>query len=133
MARRPIRDWLENNTEEVEPRFRGNVGDGNIVGASGYLVVQGISFITGFVPGLRRPGFTVVSRASSVEDGVYTDVFEIDAASRDVAEFVASYFAAPSTSDYITSEKEVNSEVIEERSTYSRYRITVITDLEPVY
>lgn len=132
-SKRPAREKFEEFNERIPSGPLGKAGDGTLVGAAGYLAKSSTNPIFEFLPGLRQPGFTIVSHSvetsTSPQDTFERHTFAITSISRDVAEFVAKYFAAASTIDFTTSETEIEDvELVTERATYSTWKIAVLVD-----
>jgi len=125
--RRPIRDKLENATDSIPKGPLGKVGEGNLAGAAGYLAVESGEIVAIPVPGATRPGFKYVSHSLvETQDNTQRYNIVVHAISKDVAEFAVQYKAAPSNVDFLTSDLEmVSTEMVNEKPTYSTYRITV--------
>lgn len=129
MPRRPFRDRLEKNLDNVPRGPFGKVGRGNVVGLTGYATIEAVKAGVDLVPGVREPGWNITAHTTK-RRGDFTDhILVIDAVSRNVADFAAKYQSPPSNIDFITSEvKIIDRELLEERSTYNTYRITVRVD-----
>jgi hypothetical protein len=124
---KPLRRAVEQSIDDIPTGPYGKLGEGNIVTAAGYVAVKTGQLVTLPIPGVRQPGFHVVSHgAESMEEFERHEVV-VSAASRRVAEFVAEYeVASPSNIDFVTSEVQTV-ELIEEkpRQTFSTWKAVV--------
>lgn len=132
-SKRPARERFEEFNERIPSGPLGKAGNGTLIGATGYLAKSSTNPLFTFLPGIRQPGFTIVSHSvestSNPWDTFERHTFGITAVSRDVAEFVAKYFAAASNIDFATSDTELEDvELITERATYSTWRVSVLVD-----
>lgn len=130
--RRPLRDRFEGKvTDEIPSGPFGKAGQGDLIGAGGFLAVESTRPFFTFIPGVKQPGYGIVSHsAESVPEGERHELI-VTAISEDVAEFVAQYTSAPSNVDYIVTDVKLEStEVMTERSTYSTYKMTVLLEIE---
>lgn len=127
--RKPLRDRVSEAVSNVPESPLGKVGDGNLLGAGGFALVESSKPAFTFVPGVKQPGYKIISHGAENVEGHERHTLKISAFSRNVARFAAQYESAPSNVDYITTETDVES--IEEtfsRSTYSTYEIVVNVD-----
>lgn len=132
-SKRPARDKFEEFNERFPSGPLNKTGNGTIAGAAGYLAKSSLNPIFDFIPGLRQPGFTLISHSvetvDNPNDSFERHTFGVSAISRDVAEFASKYFAAASTLDFATSDTEIEDvELLTERATYSTWKITVLVD-----
>lgn len=134
---RPFRDRLEKDiTDKIPEGPLGALGEGNLLGFAGFVVVESGEVITIPVPGLDRPGYKVVSHglvetSSDGDEQVHEIV--LHAYSEDVAEFVTQYNSAPSNFDFIRADTEVlKTEVIDPDGFYTTYEIKVLVDRSEV-
>lgn len=125
--KRPIRDRLEKEgTGRVPSGPLGKVGEGDIIGAGGFLAVEATRPFFTFIPGIKQPGYAVTAHSTeSTQDGEVHRL-TVTAISEDVAEFVAQYFASPGNLNFIVSDIELEeTDRITTRAGYSTYNITV--------
>ena len=124
---RKIRSKLENTLDSVPPGPLDNLGEGSAVGVAGYFAISTGQTAVLPIPGIRQPGYHVISHGMSEEGEYERHTVRINAASRDVAEFAAKYdVASPSNIDFLTSETEIVSiEEITQRPTLSTWEIIV--------
>lgn len=129
MARRPVRDNIEERFDRLPSGPFGKVGRGNVAGAAGYATIEAVKAGVDLVPGVREPGWNITAHTTKRREDFTDHILVVDAVSGTVARFAAKYQAPPSNIDYLTSEVEIlDVEVLEERSTYNTYRITVRVD-----
>lgn len=123
-SKRPIRKIIESGTENIPRGPLGFFGEGNALGAAGFLAVE---LVNTFIPGSSfDAGFDVESHNIKRGDEVDTHIFIINAISRDVAESVSKFLSTPSNIDFFRTEtKVVDTQLIKERSTFSTWKITV--------
>jgi hypothetical protein len=123
---RPVRDRLEEAGNNLPEGPLGKVGSGDAVGAAGYLAVESTRPFIEFVPGIKQPGYQVHAHGTETISEGTRHRLTVSAVSRNVAEFVAEYTAVPSNIDYFTTDTEISDvEVVEERRTYSTWKVTV--------
>jgi hypothetical protein len=124
---RLLREKLENGTDKIPEGPFEKVGDGKIVGVAGYYAISTGQTAVLPIPGVRQPGYNVISHGSEVFDEYVRHTVRVEAASKHVAEFVSQYdVSAPSNIDYLTSELDVVSiEQIKERPTMSTWEVVV--------
>lgn len=123
MARRPVRDRIENTTEKIPRGPRGFIGKGNAIGGAGVLTV---SLANTFLPDTFAVGFNVESQEVERLNGLERHTFVINAVSKDVAESAAKFLATPSNVDFALSETEVvSTELVKERPTFSAWGVVV--------
>lgn len=121
---RPLRSTVESITERVPQGPLGFLGRGNATGAIGFAAV-GLARKLTPISGVNV-GYNIQSREVEREDGIETHTFEITAASRDVARFVAKINSSPSSIDFALRETDVQSiEPIVKRSTFNTWRVVV--------
>ena len=124
--KRPLRDAVEGGFDSVPSGPLGKAGEGDVVGAAGFLAVESSRPLIEFVPGVKQPGYKVTAHGTEPIEGGTRHTLTVEAVSEDVAEFVAQYSASPSNVDFLSSELDlVGTEVVNEKPTYSTYRITV--------
>lgn len=131
---RPARSAIEKITESIPKGPLGAIGEGNIIGGLGYLAVESGEVITLPIPGLKRPGFRVISHSlDEVRNGDQIHTVKIHAVSKDVAEFATEYESSPSNLDFIRNKTEVLSvEELDEDSIYTTYEIKVKIDRDAI-
>ena len=124
---RPIRDRLASSTDKIPEGPLGKLGGGNLLGAGGFVAVEATRPVWQFIPGVKQPGYKIISHGSKyIGNGVEQHSIKVAAVSEDVAEFAAEYVAAPSNVDYLRSDIEnTQVEVETERGSYSTFTITV--------
>lgn len=132
-SKRPAREKFEEFNDKIPSGPLGKLGNGTITGAAGYLAKSSTNPLFDFLPGIRQPGFSIVSHSietsANPKDTFERHTFAISAVSKDVAEFVAKYFAAASNIDFATSDTEIDDvELVTERATYSTWRVVVLVD-----
>lgn len=122
-----FREKFENATDKIPDGPLGRAGDGKVTGAVGYYAISTGQVAVLPVPGIRQPGYNVISHGSEVFENHVRHTVRIEAASKHVAEFASEYaVAAPSNIDYVTSEMEtVSIEQIKERPTFSTWEVVV--------
>lgn len=127
---KPVRDNLSTSLDQIPSGPFDKVGKGNIATSIGYFGVSLTKTITGYIPGVKRPGYTVLSH--NVEFGETEDIHivEVYAVSRKIAEFVSKYeVAASSNIEYIQSDIQIISiEEVRRRQTYSLWEMVVEVD-----
>lgn len=130
--RRPLRDTFETNvTDKIPSGPLGKIGEGDVIGAGGFIAVEATRPFFTFVPGLKQPGYHVTSHTTDTTDDGEVHTVTVTAISEDVAEFVAQYTASPSNVNFLVSNIELlSTEVVTERSTYSTYRMEVLLEEE---
>jgi len=125
--KRPLRSVAEEFTEKIPSGPLGSVGEGDVLGAGGFLAVEAARPLFQFLPGIKTPGYGIDSHSTRNVPNGEEHEFVITALSEDVAEFVSQYESAPSNLNYITNDKEiVDFEKITTRRAYTTYRITVL-------
>lgn len=126
MTKRPLRESIEEQLSDVSNGPLGKTGEGTIFGAAGFLAVETTRTFTGFIPGLKQPGYHVNGHGISNHPEYTEHTLNVSAISRDVAEFAAQYTAAPSNIDFLASDIElIDVEKMKKRETYSHWDITV--------
>jgi len=126
---RPLRERFENATDKIPEGPLGKTGNGELIGAGGFLAVEASRPVIDFIPGVKQPGYSVIGHGIEQKDGFVEHTLNIAAVSENVARFVAEYAAAPSNVDYVTAEtKIVDTQLIENRRTYSSWEFTVHID-----
>lgn len=127
--RKPLRDKFTEATEKIPSGPLGKVGGGDVVGAGGFMAIEGSKPVWQFLPGIKQPGYKTVSHSAEDKGGYERHVIVITAFSENVAKFAAQYIATPSNVDFATSQTNiVDVEEVTVRRTYSTYRITVDVD-----
>lgn len=124
---RQVRDAVENTADKIPSGPMGNVGKGDVIGAAGFFAVESTKPVWQFIPGIKQPGYKIVSHgAKRVEEGE-EHVVGVTAISEDVAEWAAQYVAAPSNISFVVSDKEVTDvKETTQRRGYSTYHVTVL-------
>lgn len=124
---RPIREATEEATDNIPEGPGGIVGEGNTIGFAGLFLVRTGQLAVLPVPGVRQPGFNVISHGSEAFDEFVRHTVRVNAASRHVAQTAAEYLvAAPSNIDYVTAEMDtVSIEEVKQRSSFSTWEIVV--------
>jgi len=124
---RPVREAVEGLTDNIPEGPGGTVGEGNVIGYGGLFLVRTGQLAVLPIPGVRQPGFNVISHGSEKFDDFVRHTMRINAASRHVAQTVAEYLvAAPSNIDYLTGEMDtVSIEEVKQRSSFSTWEIVV--------
>lgn len=126
-SKRPFRDTLDRTLDEIPSGPLGKGGDGFAVGLVGYVAIRTGQLAVLPIPGIRQPGYGVISHGVEDRDNFERHTVRIAAATKQVAKIAAEYeVAAPSNIDYITGEVEtVDDSVITERSTFSTWEFVV--------
>lgn len=124
---RPLRDKVEGMLDQIPNGPLDNFGEGSAAGALGYLAISTGQTAVIPIPGVRQPGYHVISHGVETRGEFERHTVNMSAASKDVAEFAAKYeVASPSNIDFITSETEIVSiEETKERPTLSTWQIVV--------
>ena len=124
---RPIRDRIEEKTEEIPSGPLGNVGGGDLIGAAGFLAVESTRPVAEFIPGVKQPGYKVTAHSTRrLEDGE-EHTLNVVAVSENVARWAAQYFSSPSNVNFVVSDKEITEvERVTTRRGYSTFRIKVL-------
>jgi len=126
MTRRPLRDKAEEAFDKIPSGPLGKVGEGDLAGAGGFLAVESTRPVIDFIPGVKQPGYSISAHGTENMNGKTRHTLTVNAFSKDVAEFAAQYAATPSNIDFLTADTQiVDVEPVEERGTYSTWRITV--------
>lgn len=129
---RPLRSLSESVTQRIPKGPLGFLGEGNAVGAIGFTAV-GIVNTFNPVSGLDA-GYNIQSHSVEHNEDGEMHTFEINAASKDVARFVARLRSSPSNVDFLLRDTEVMSiEPVVERSTFNTWEVVVeVKDREAV-
>jgi hypothetical protein len=124
---RPIREATEQFTDNIPDGPGGIIGEGNVVGYAGLFAIRTGQLAVLPVPGVRQPGFNVISHGSEKYDEYVRHTVRVNAASRHVAQTAAEYLvAAPSNVDYVTAEIEtISMEEVKQRSTFSTWEFAI--------
>lgn len=124
---RPVRDRVEKGLDKIPDGPLDNLGGGTLAGVAGYYAISTGQTAVLPIPGIRQPGYNVISHGAEVMDDFERHTIKINAASKNVAEFASVYeVASPSNIDFLTSETEViSSEEIKSRNTVSTWEIVV--------
>jgi len=128
--RQPIRDVIEQSTDNIPEGPFGKVGDGTVLGAGGFLAVEASRPFVDFVPGIKQPGYSITAHGTEVvSPGTELHTITISAISEEVARFAAKYAATPSNIDFSLSDTEIVSiEELTEQPGYTTHRIVVEVD-----
>jgi len=128
--RQPIRDAIEESTDNIPEGPFGKVGDGTVLGAGGFLAVEASRPLIDFVPGIKQPGYKITAHSTEVlEPGTERHTLTVPAISEEVARFAAKYAATPSNIDFSLSDTEIVSiEELTEQPGYTTHRIVVDVD-----
>lgn len=131
MARRPIRDKIEEKADEIPRGPLGLAGKGDTLGAAGFVLRQVLVSPLELIPGMKTPGYTVTGHNTERLDRVERHTIFITALSEDVAEFTARYVSAPSNVDFVVEDYTVEKvETLTERPSYNTFKITVDIPLD---
>jgi hypothetical protein len=124
---RPVRKNVEQALDKIPDGPLDNLGGGSALGVAGYYAISTGQTAVLPIPGVRQPGYNVISHGAEVQDQYVRHTVKINAASKNVAEFAAKYdVSAPSNIDFITSETEIVSiEEIKTRPTLSTWEVVV--------
>lgn len=112
----------------------GKIGNGNVIGGLGFIVVESGQIITVPIPGAIRPGFKYVSHSfNGVEDGKQKYTIVCHGMSKDVVKFATQYKAAPSNFDFFRGKASVaNIEEIDRSNVYTTYKVDIEIDREAI-
>lgn len=124
---RPIREAFESATDNIPEGPFGKFGDGDLTGYAGYAAIKTGQISVIPIPGVRQPGFHVISHGVEQFGDFERHTVNISAASEHIARIAAEYeVSAPSNIDYFTSEVDaISVDEIKERSTFSTWEIVV--------
>lgn len=124
---RGLRDRFEKNIDKVPKGPLNKAGDGQLVGLAGYAAISTGQTAVLPIPGVRQPGYNVISHGAEVFSKYVRHTVRINAASKNIAEFAAKYdVSAPSNIDYLSSEIEtVSIDEIKSRPTFSTWEVVV--------
>jgi len=124
---RPIREAFESATENIPSGPGGLLGEGNLTGVAGYYAISTGQVAVLPIPGVKQPGYSVISHGAEQFEDFERHTVNINAASKHVAEVACEYeVSSPSNIDFITSEVEVVSvEEKKERPTFSTWEVVV--------
>ncbi|EGQ44231.1 MAG: hypothetical protein J07AB43_02900 [Candidatus Nanosalina sp. J07AB43] len=124
---RPVRDVVENGLDKIPSGPLGNVGGGTAAGVAGYYAISTGQLAVLPIPGIKQPGYSVISHGVDVRDQFERHTVRINAASKNVAEFVAKYeVSAPSNVDFLASDTPIVSiEELKQRATFSTWEVVV--------
>jgi hypothetical protein len=126
-SKRPFRDTVDNVLDEFPSGPLGKGGDGFVAGLVGYVAIRTGQLAVLPVPGIKQPGYGVISHGVESKGNFERHTIRIAAATKQVAMIAAEYeVAAPSNVDYLTGEVEtVDDSVITERSTFNTWEFVV--------
>jgi hypothetical protein len=124
---RPIRESFEQYTDNIPDGPGGILGDGNVIGIAGYYAISTGQVAVLPIPGVKQPGYSVISHNIQEFEEFERHTVQVNAASKHIAEVVAEYeISSPSNIDYLTSEINVISvEEKKQRPTASTWKLTV--------
>lgn len=126
-SKRPLRDKFEAKVKQIPSTPLDKIGGGNVIGYAAYFAAQTGQLAVLPIPGVRQPGYHVISHGAESIEEFERHTVRLSAVSKDVAEVVAAYeVSAPSNIDFLTSETEIRSvEKVKERPTYTTWEIVV--------
>jgi hypothetical protein len=126
-SHRPLREGLEDVLERIPEGPGKKLGEGDMLGAAGYFAISTGQTAVIPIPGVRQPGYSVISHGSEVMETKVRHTVRITAASKNVAKFASEYeVSAPSNLDYSTGEVvTVSIEEVKPRPTYSTWEVVV--------
>lgn len=129
---RPLRSTVESITEKVPQGPLGFFGRGNAIGATGFAAV-GLARKLTPISGVNI-GYKIQSQDIERTNDTEIHTFEITAASKDVARFVAKLNSSPSSIDFALRETNVESiEPLVKRSTFTTWEVIVeVEDREAI-
>jgi len=134
---RPLRSSFEEETEKVPNIGLGIAGEGTVLGAAGYFIVEAIGAAGSLAPGLKTPGYSVVGHSVEVIDpgrGLERHSFTIRALTEEVPRFVGKYFSAPSNLSYLNSDIDViETEILNEEASYTTFKVVVEIERSAVF
>ena len=124
---KPVRDKGSDMLDKIPDGPLDNLGSGTAIGAAGYYAISVGQTAVIPIPGVRQPGYHVISHGSEAKKNFERHTIKINAASQKVAEFASKYdVAAPSNVDFVTSETElVSVEEVKSRPTFSTWEVVV--------
>lgn len=124
---RPMREAFESATDNIPEGPLGKLGDGDALGIAGYYAISTGQLAVLPIPGVKQPGYHVISHGVSEYDSYERHTVNIAAASQHVARVAAEYeVASPSNIDYVTGEVDtVSIEEKKQRATASTWEIVV--------
>jgi hypothetical protein len=124
---RPARSKIEKALDEIPNGPLNNLGGGTAAGVIGYYAISTGQLAVLPIPGIKQPGYGVISHGVKPKEEFERHTVRISAASKDIAEFVAKYeVSAPSNIDFFASETEVSSvDQIKKRPTFSTWEVVV--------
>lgn len=124
---RPARSKIEKALDEIPDGPLDNLGGGTVAGVIGYYAISTGQLAVLPIPGIKQPGYGVISHGAEARGEYERHTVRISAASKDIAEFVAKYeVSAPSNIDFFASETEIASmDEIKSRPTFSTWEVVV--------
>lgn len=130
---RPLRDIFEDRLQMFQGGPLNITGQGNLVGAAGYLGMRAVNsaVLVGSLGtfGGVEVGFRVISHGVEQEGDKEIHTMRISAYSQDVARFAGKYLTAPSNIDFAARRVEVVEEnILQSRGTASTWEI--VTEVE---
>jgi hypothetical protein len=124
---RPVRDKVEGALDKIPDGPLDNLGGGSLAGVAGYYAISTGQTAVLPIPGIRQPGYSVISHGAEIKENFERHTVRMNAASKNVAEFAAKYeVSSPGNVDFLTSETEiVSTEELKSRNTISTWEIIV--------
>ena len=126
-SKRPFRNALEEATDQIPSGPLGKGGEGDVIGAAGYVAIKTGQLAVLPIPGAKQPGFQFISHGVEDKGNYEEHTIRVNAYSRSIAQFAAEYeAAAPSNLDFISSEVDtIEITEITERTTSSTWEVVV--------
>jgi hypothetical protein len=126
-SKRPFRNTLDRTLDEFPSGPLGKGGDGFAAGLVGYVLIRSGQLAVLPIPGVKQPGYGVISHGVERMDNFERHTVRISAAVKQIAKVAAEYeVSSPSNIDYLTGEVEVvDDTLITERSTFSTWEFVV--------
>lgn len=127
MSKRPLRNFVEKQTDKIPRGPLGIAGKGNLIGLTGYFTVSAANAVVP-LEGVDI-GFSIESHNVSRSGNIENHDFVIHSTSKDIAEAIARFKSTPTMLNSARDKVEVESvELEEERAAFSRWRVsTVVT------
>jgi len=125
--KKPVRNAIQEQLDRIPAGPLGKLGEGDLAGVVGYALIKSGQLAVLPIPGVRQPGFSVVSHGMEEMGEFQRHTIVINAAIERVATVASEYeIAAPSNIDYITSEVQtISVKTVTERPTYDTLEIVV--------
>lgn len=126
-SKRPGRSFFEDSLNTIPEGPLGKAGEGNVIGYAGYFAAATGQLAVLPIPGVRQPGYHVISHGAEAMDEFERHTVRVSAASKNIAEVAAAYdVAAPSNIDFLSGETDVvSTEKVKERTTYTTWEVVV--------